>query len=171
MAVNENPVTSFPRVVEAQDSVTRPNNTTAYTAGDAISDNATTPTAAGYFALDVDGGGVTFTTFTLHKSDQDQTNCAITVLLFTVPPAFAGWEDNAASAITDAEMLNCRAAIPFTAAGWSSCGTGDIQTVALTVPLVCAAGVEVVYGIMIAQAAYEPGASEILTLTASGVKD
>ena len=174
MAANRNLVAGAPRIKEAQDSVTRPNNTTAYTAGDAMSDNATTATAAGAFTLDFEGlhqGGLTLLDFTMHKSDQDQANCDIFVLLFTTLPAVAGWEDNAASAITDAEMLECKGVVKFDADDWCNCGTGDVQTVPKPIGIVCASGTTTIYGIMIAGAAYEPGASEVFTLTAHAIQD
>ncbi len=174
MAANRNLVVAAPRIKEAQDSVTRPSDTTAYAAGDAMSDNATTATAAGAFALDFEGlhqGGLTLLDFTLHKSDQDQTNADIFLLIFDALPAFAGWEDNAASAITDAEMLNCKGVVKFDADDWCNCGTGDIQTVSKTIGVVCAASSTTLYGIMIAGAAYPPASGEVFTLTVHAIQD
>lgn len=160
----------IPRIVEAQDSVTRPaGNTTQYTEGDAISDNATTPTAAGYFALDLlaTQGSVRITDLTLHKSDHDVTTATFWLLLFTVPPAFAGWEDNVALAITDDEMKDCKAVITFPAASWANVITGDVQTVVPSTPIgiVTAAASSTIYGILVAGAAYTPADAEIFTLT------
>lgn len=175
MAENTTSIGRFPRTIEAQDSVTRPaGNTTQYAAGDAISDNATTPTAAGAFTLDLKhkvGGSILLTDFTLHKSDQDQTTADIAVLLFTTLPAFAGWEDNVASAITDAEMLECKGEVKFTAAGWVNVGTGDVQTVSKSIGIVLPAATSIIYGIMIAQAGYTPGDAEVFTLTVKGRQD
>lgn len=174
MAGNRNLVPERPRIKEAQDSVTRPANTTQYTAGDAISDNATTPTAAGYFALDFEGlqqGGLTLLDFTLHKSDQDQTSADIFLLLFTTAPAFAGWEDNAALAITDAEMQECKGVIKFDADDWANVITGDIQTVSKPIGIVAAASTSTIYGIMVAGAGYTPGSEEVFTLTVHAIQD
>lgn len=174
MAANTNSVGTTPRTVEAQDSVTRPNDTTQYAVGDAISNNATTPTADGYFALDFGGrlgGGLTLTDFVLHKSDQDQTGADIWVLLFTTAPAFAGWEDNAAVAITDAEMKECKGLVKFDADDWANVGTGDMQHVSKTIGIVPAADSRTIYGIMVAGGTYTPAANEAFTLTAKGVQD
>lgn len=174
MAENTNAVGVTPRTVEAQDSVTRPSDTTAYAAGDAISDNATTATAAGYFALDFKGrpgGGLMLTDFTLHKSDQDQTNADIWVHLFTTAPAFAGFEDNATLAITDAEWKEHKGSVKFDADDWANVGNGDTQTVSKTIGIVPASDSSTIYGIMSAGAAYTPGSGEIFTLTAKGVQD
>jgi hypothetical protein len=162
-----------PRVVEAQDSVTRPADTTQYAAGDAISDNATTPTAAGYFAFDVlaTQGSVQITDITLHKSDHDVTTATFWLLLFTVAPAFAGWEDNAQLAITDAEMKDCKAVVTFTAAGWANVVTGDIQTYTPSTPIgiVTASGTSTIYGILVAGDTYTPASGEIFTATLHAV--
>lgn len=170
MAANATKFGGFATILEAQDSVTRPaGNTTQYTAGDAISDNATTPTAAGYFALSFGapaGSGLLLTDFTLHKSDHDVTTADISVLLFTTAPAFAGWEDNAALAITDAEMLECKGVVNFTSAGWVNTILGDVQTVQASLGVVLAYTGTVLYGIMVAVGAYTPADAEVFTLTA-----
>lgn len=174
MAENTNSAGPHPRVSEAQDSVTRPNNTTAYAAGDAISDNATTATAAGAFTLDFKGGlgaGLTLTDFTLHKSDSDTTLATIHLLIFDALPAVAGWEDNAACAITDAEMKTCKGVVTFAAADWASMGTGDVQTVSKTIAVIPASDSSTLYGIMIAGAGYTPASGEIFTLTAHAIQD
>lgn len=177
MAGNASLVGPLPRTYEVQDTVTRPSgNTTQYTDGDAISDNATTPTAAGYFALDfktLSGGygSVLLTDFTLHKSDHDDTLAAIDVLLFTTAPAFAGWEDNAALAITDAEMQECKGVVRFTAADWTNVVTGDVQTVSKTIGIVFPANSTTLYGIMVAQDGYTPGDGEVFCLTAHAIQD
>ena len=176
MAANTNQVQRTPRVVEAQDSVTRPADTTQYTEGDAISDNATTATAAGAFTLDLlvqAGGSARITDITLHKSDHDVTTATFWLLLFTTLPAVAGWEDNAALAITDAEMLECKAVITFPAASFANVITGDVQTVTLNSPIgiVCASGSSTIYGILVAGAAYTPASGEVFTVTVKAVQD
>lgn len=172
MAAQTNSIVRFGRMFEAQDSVTRPADTTAYTAGDAVSDNATTPTAAGYFALDFKGqagGAFQLTDLTMHKSVANATNAAFDLLLFTTAPAFAGWEDNAAIAITDAEMLECKGVVRFVASGWTSVITGDIQTVTSQIVIVPTSASSTVYGILVASGAYTPTSGEILTITAHAV--
>lgn len=177
MAANTVKGGRFPRTYEVQDSVTRPaGNTTQYAAGDAISDNATTATAAGYFALDFktkgEGyGGLMLTDFTLHKSDQDQTAAAFALLLFTTAPAFAGFEDNVALGITDAEMEECKGVVRFAAAGWANVALGDIQTVSQDIGIVMGANSTIIYGILVAQDTYTPGDAEKFTLTVHAKQD
>lgn len=174
MAANTNLVLGFPRIVEAQDSVTRPADTTQYAAGDALSDNASTPTAAGYFTLDFagrTGGGYTIIDFTLHKSDADTTGADFDLLLFTTLPALAGFEDNAAIGITDAEFQECKGVVRFDADDWASVGTGNIQTVAKCIGIVPGASATAIYGILALAGTYTPASGEVFTLTAHAVQD
>lgn len=163
-----------PRIVEVQGSITRPADTTAYAAGDAISDNATTPTSGGYFSFTlsgINGGAFTLIDFTLHKSAQGSTNATFDLLLFTTLPDLAGFEDNAALGITDAEMKECKGVVRFAAADWANVGTGDIQTVTKCIGVVAGSSTMTIYGILTAQAAYTPGSAEVLTLTAHAIQD
>jgi hypothetical protein len=174
MTANASAILATPRIVEVQDSITRPGNTTAYTAGDAMSDNATEPTAEGYFEFDLPcrkGGGVTLIDFTLHKSAQGQTAAKFALLLFTTLPALAGFEDNAAVAITDVEMKECKGVVVFNADEWANVATGDVQTQAKCIGIVSAAASVKVYGILVAQDAYTPGNAEVYTLTAHAIQD
>jgi len=176
MAVRVNADVSRHAVKMAQDSVTRPANATQYAVGDALSDNATTPTAAGYFTLPLvrrKGGGGKIISATLHKSDDDVTTAAFDVLLFDTVPALAGFEDNAAIAITDAEMKTCQGVLRFTAAGWARHGTGDTQTVTPESPIgfVCVSTEMNLYGITALQGTYTPASAEVFTLTAFSVPD
>lgn len=174
MTVAVNLVPERPKIQEKQDSVTRPSDTTQYAAGDALSDNATTATAAGYFALTFDvipQGGIMLTDFTLHKSDVDATGADFDLLLFTTAPAFAGFEDNAAIAITDAEFQDCKGVVRFDADDWANVGTGNIQTVSKPIGIVFAAGSSTVYGILCLAGTYTPASAEVFTLTVKGVMD
>lgn len=174
MAANTNTLLNRPHTYEVQDSVTRPSDTTQYAVGDALSDNATTPTAAGYFALDFKtrlGGSVLFTDFTLHKSDADTTGADFDLLLFTAVPAFAGWEDNAAIAITDAEFQDCKGVVRFASSDWASVGTGNIQTVSKTIGIVFGSSSSTVYAIIALAGTYTPASAEVFTLTAHAIRD
>ncbi len=174
MAKNTTVCGEKPRVLEAQDSITRPSDTTQYTAGDGISDATTTATAAGYFTLDFgneNGGGMTLVDFTLHKSDHDVTTATFWLLLFDTVPALTGFDDNAALAITDAEMLNCKGSVIFAAADWINVITGDIQTVWKTMGYVPLSTDNKLYGILVAGDAYTPASAEVFTLTAHAVED
>ncbi len=175
MAANTNAVVrATPRAVMAQDSVTRPNDTTQYTEGDAISDNATTATAAGAFTLTFDtavGRALRTVDFVLHKSDHDVTTATFWLLIFDTLPAVAGWEDNAASAITDAEMLTCQGTVVFPKASWINVATGDVMTVSADIALIPTSASATFYGILIAGEAYTPAAQEVFSLTVKAIAE
>lgn len=168
MAANTTTVVGTPQLIELQGTITRPNDATQYTAGDAISDNATTPTAAGYFSWNFAsrmGGSVFITDALFHKSDTDLTTCSIGMMLFTTLPALAGFEDNGAIAITDAEMKECKGIIKWPDADWDTVITGDVCHVKPNIGLVLPAATTTVFGILFAIDAYTPSAQEILTVT------
>ena len=174
MAANTTTQARRSRIVEAQDSVTRPNDTTQYTAGDPISDNATTPTAAGYFVFDFAGqvgAGLRLLDFTAHKSTNATTGADFDLLLFTALPALAGFEDNAACAITDAEMQDCKGVVRFTNGAWTNVITGAVQTVSFERGVVLASTSSILYGILINASTYTPAASEVFTITAHAAQE
>ncbi len=173
MAANDNKANRPGRICEAQASVTRPTgNTTQYTEGDAISDNATTATAAGVFAFTfpgLAGSGGQFVDFVMHKDDHDVTTATFWLLLFDAIPAFTGFEDNVACGITDAEMLTCKGTVVFPKAGWVNVITGDVQTVQVRIGFVPVANT--IYGILVAGEAYTPADGEKFTITAHATQD
>lgn len=176
MTVYDTKVVTGPAHFMAQDSVVRPDNTTAYAAGDAISDNATTPTSAGAFALECarrPGGSGVISEVILLKDDDDVTNADFDLLLFHTLPAFAGWEDNAPLAITAEEMKDLVAAYTFAAASWVDVNTANVQVATLDHerPFVCAPSDTNLYGILVAGGAYTPAAEEEFTITIGGLRD
>ena len=174
MAGNVSTVVGQPRTYEAQDSITRLANTTQYADGDILSDHATVPTAGAYFTLDFktkQGGSVMLTDFTLHKSDLDETAADFDVLLFTTLPTLANLDDNAACAITDAEMQECKGVIRFVNGSWSNVAIGNFQAVQQTVGVVFASTDTILYGVVVVQGTYTPASGEIFTLTAKGIQD
>lgn len=174
MSVSGYTTRSSPSGVTARDYITRPNDTTAYAAGDAMSDNTTTPTAAGYFTFAFGGGtGQTtqLTDFYIHKSAQGSTNAAFALLLFTSLPALAGFEDNAALALTDTEMRDdCVGVVAIPAAGWNNVTTGDAQNVSQTITVTGTGEGVTLYGVLTAQGAYTPGANEVYTVAAKALR-
>lgn len=158
-------------VITASDTVTRPDNTTTYAAGDAISDNATEATSQGCFSLDIGrgaGGAVLLQTFTMHKSDQDSANCDMTLLIFSSLPDGSHFEDNAALAITDAEYAYLVGVVPLANGDWANVGNGNVQTVSKDILVELGVDTTYVWAIMSAQGAYDPAAEEAFTLIVAG---
>jgi hypothetical protein len=151
---------------------TRPADTTQYTAGDAVSDNATTPTVATFAlpSMAYSGFGGIIHGVVLHKSDQDQTGADFDIYFFDTQPAAAGWEDNAAIAITDAEWKRCVGFVSFVASTDArSVATGDIYCKTnLDIAYECVGG-DSLYVLFVARGTYTPGNAEVFTLNVGAV--
>lgn len=161
----------------AQVQFTRPSNTTQYTAGDAVSDDATTATIATFTLKGmaaISNGGGEIKTVLLHKTDQDLTGADFDVYLFRAAPSGANFEDNAAVALTDAEWQSCVNFVQFRASADSvSVNTGD---------LLARTNLNIHYGfggmttrdlyvVIVARGTYTPFAEEVFTLNISGEMD
>lgn len=158
---------------------TRPNNTTQYTAGDAVSDNATSATVASFTLSGMAtalGRGGRITNVTLHKSDQDLTGADFDIYLFDTAVAGTSFEDNAAHALTDAELQTCIGFVSLTAASHAVSGgmiTGDLYSRS---NLDWAYGFQgqtgtSLYVVVIARGTYTPAAQEVFTLRFGGEMD
>ena len=152
---------------------TRPADTTQYTAGDAVSDNATTPTAATFLLSGLStqtGSGGIIRSVSLYKSDQDLTTASFQVNFFDTQPAAAGWEDNAPIAITDAEWQRSIGMVQLlTGTHGFTAVTGDIYTRSgLDLPYQYVTGDSPIYVVLTAAAAYTPASGEAITLIVSG---
>jgi hypothetical protein len=151
---------------------TRLADTTQYTAGDAVSDNATTATAATFTltAMAAQGGlGGVIKSVTLHKSDQDQTGADFDIYFFDTQPVGTGYEDNVAIAITDAEWAKCVGFVALTATSDArSVGNGDLYNKTnLDLPYECVASS--LYFVIVARGTYTPADSEVFTLRVGGI--
>ncbi len=157
---------------------TRPSDTTQYSAGDSVSDNATTATAA-TFALHsmgaMSGMGGVIHSVTLHKTDQDATGADFDIYFFSGPVVGSGFEDNAAIAITDAEWQTCIGFVSLTATSNAvSVVTGDLYCKSnLDLPYQCGADTATVvaplYFVVVARGTYTPASGEVFTLTVGAV--
>lgn len=151
---------------------TRPNNTTQYTAADAVSDDATTATVATFTLKGVaptDAFGGKITGLTLHKSDHDLTAAAFDINFYDTAPAGANFEDNAEIALTDAENQKCIGFVELLAADGADMKTGDLWSKTnLDISYECAAGSTNLYVVVIARDTYTPAAQEVFTLRVAG---
>lgn len=149
-------------IFEVTDTITRPNDTTTYAAGEVIADDATTATTAGRFdfVIGAVGKSGSIVGATLHHSAAETLKFIGELWLFDT--AIVQDNDNAAFTPTDAEMQTLVGVIPFsvpfigTAAG-NSFYEGDLLR-----PLrfrVTAAETKL-YGWLVVRNAYVPIASE-----------
>ena len=152
---------------------TRPSNTTQYSVNDAVSDNATTPTAATFVLPSVSpaiGLGGLIKSVYLFKSDQDQTGADFNLYLFDTQPAAAGYEDNALIAITDAEWATCVGFVALVATSdAASVDVGDAyHKTNLDWPFECVAGSTSLYSVLVARGTYTPASAEVFTIRIGG---
>ncbi len=158
-----------------RDAITRPSNTTQYTAGDVISEVTTNDhlnfgSASDDNSKDTGRPGVgtmTINAATIWSSANQSTKPTFELWLFHTD--IANVADNAAFAPTDAEMLTKIAVIEFPASRWmvgtSTSGAGgnslcEIRNIDM--PVRCRRGR--VYGQLVDRSGYTPVADEIFTV-------
>lgn len=163
-------------IYRVSDSFIRPNNTTAYAANDGVSDDATTPSPLTFSECSVRegrGGYIQAAKIitSAYTAAGDPGSLAGEVWLFDTAPTPAGYNDNAATAITDAELLNLVGVIEFDLdngyPGTPTAGTGGnlvLHIDDLQLPFKCAIDDTDLYGIIIARNAYVPIAVEVFTV-------
>ena len=104
-------ITVTPRV-----TITRPDDTTQYTIGDAWSDSAGAPTVPSFVAARITAGSGLFTGMKAIDSAANATKLGIQVLLFDT--TFTALEDNAAMDMVDAETLRLVAIFEVATTDW-----------------------------------------------------
>lgn len=161
-----------------QASWTRPSDTTQYAAGDGVSDDTTSATAATFTLKNMGamaGMGGVIRAVTLHKTDQDQTGADFDIYFFKTQPAGTTYEDNAAIAITDAVFQTSVGFVALTAsADGRSVVTGDLYCKSnLDLPYECGEDTTTIvaplYFVVVARGTYTPASAEVFTLTVHAV--
>jgi hypothetical protein len=151
-----------------QATLTRPDNTTAYAAGDVIADKATEPSVASIVVGRVSGGGGIIRSAKVVGSANQATKADLEIWLFSVEPT--AMEDNAAFDPTDAELLKLVAILDMgstpTEGNVGSGADGNVvyQKGDLAVPFACAPSDQNLYWVLVVRNSYTPVAQEALTL-------
>lgn len=145
-------------------SFTRLSNTTQYAAGDAVSDDATTATAATFTLLGMGNSG-RINSVTLHKSDDDLTGADFDIYFFDTQPVGTGYEDNVAIAITDTEWQSCVGFVSFVGStDGRSVQNGNVYTKTnLDLPYQTLTNNNL-YFVIVARGTYTPASAEVVTL-------
>lgn len=142
---------------------TRPNNTTPYTAGDVVNEDAASGTnwTLENAAYREGGEGVITKAMVIDSSDQSALYPDFELFLFSVAPTADN--DNAAFSPTDAEMLNLIGVIDITN---SYAGSGNSVHISddIRLPFNCASGDANIYGVLVVRNAYVPTAQEVFKL-------
>lgn len=146
-------------------SKTRPNDTTAYAAGDVINESTSAGTTWTFAeVVRTPGGTGTIKRVFIDDSAYVATNLSCELFLSTA--AITADNDNATFTPTDAEMQTVVAVIPVSTAypGDLTSGAGGnslLSSAAVDIPFKCAAGSTTLYGVLVARNAYVPVGQEV----------
>lgn len=166
-------VGGYTTVVEA--SFTRPSNTTQYTAGDAVSDDTSSPTTLEFSSCArVDGGEGLVVSVRLVDSANQSTKGSFELWLFDTEPT--AMEDNAAFDPTDSECTNVVGIVEFTGTfiGDATAGSGGnivFQSDQLNFPFQCGDESTSLWGQVVVRNAYTPVSAEVFTILLDIVQD
>jgi hypothetical protein len=154
-------------IVEVSGSITRPSNTTAYTAGDVWANSTTAPTL-GEFTNVVKGGGGRGKIVEAVLIDSSNSTIPGEFELWVFDNTVTQFNDNSAIALTDLECLNVVTVIPFVTGYISNTlvdGAGNrvYITDSPDKEFVCQDGSTSLYFMIVVRNAYTPIASEKLT--------
>jgi hypothetical protein len=150
-------------------SFTRPADTTAYTAGDAVSDSTSAPSVITFKSVTREGF-CTIQQAILLDSAAQATKIDAELWLFDTAPTAVN--DNAAITFTDAELANLVGVIDFAVAnvktGLATAGAGgnavNVKT-GLNIPVRLPKLVNDLYGVLVVRNAYTPVSAEVFTIT------
>lgn len=149
-------------------TITRPDDTTAYTAGDAVADATSEPSVASIQVARANGGSGLIRDAQVVSSANQGTKADLEIWLFTAAPT--AMEDNAAVDPTDAEMATVVRVLDMGSsptegnAGSGADGNVIYQQTGLDIPFECASGAKALYWIPVVRNAYSPVAEETFTL-------
>jgi hypothetical protein len=164
-------VTSGGKTTIVEANFTRPSDTTAYAAGDQVCNSTTAPTIMTFSGCtSFEGGGGVIHAAALIDSVDAATGPEFDLLLFDTTATMAN--DNAACAVTDAEMLTFIGCISFLAADQKSVGANAVtQNRAVGLPFKCVANSTNLYGMLVARNAYTPASAEVFKVRLSILQD
>lgn len=152
----------------ASASYTRPADTTAYTAGDALSDSTSAPSVLTFKNAVRDGSAILEAAICM-DSVAAGTKPDLELWLFHTAPTPVN--DNAAFAISDAEILNLVAIVPFAVATFqASSNNCACQKTGLAIPVHGALRDKArktvdLYGMVVVRNAYTPASGEVFNFS------
>lgn len=162
--------------VRLVDTIVRPGNTTAYTAGDAVSDGTGNAHFTFEDALSKIGGSAEINKATIISSANQSTKLDAELWLFYEDPATVA--DNAAFVPTDAEMATVVGVIDFPVASWKDGhptagddGNALCQVVNLGLVFKGSETNKELYGQLVARNAYTPIGTENFTIILDVTRD
>lgn len=153
-------------LVTASTDITRPADTAAYAAGDALANSTSGPTASGFTLTGVGivSGGAGVITDMIITSSNPAGGLQGEIWIFD--SAVTAVNDNAAFAISDAEVKTLVAVVPFTLVA----GTNNAQAaVDVWKGYTCSGSANLRYLVRVA-VAYTPTSSEVITVRAKAIQ-
>ena len=160
---NPLPVAPYTAVIRVQTDVTRPADTAVYAAGDAISDSTATPTTGGFTftsAARKSGGSGIIIAATFSSANDPATR--LSGELFIFDQAVTAVNDNAAFAVSDAEIKTLAGVVPFSLFDAGNNGFCAVNNIAI--PFVCVGSANLRF-LLRARNAYTPASGEVITCT------
>ena len=168
-------LSAYGQTTVAEATLTRPNDTAVYAAGDVVSNSTGAPVVQPISVARENAGGGVIQSAVLVVSANQATKGDFEVWLFdTVPTAM---EDNAAFDPTAAEMANLVGVIDFGGAplvgnaGAGAAGNCVYTVDAPSLPYKCGAGTTNLWWVLVVRNAYTPTAVEVYTLRLGDLQD
>lgn len=158
----------------ASDAITRPANTTQYTAGDVVADATDNAFFTFTFAQRQGKVSGSFSTARIVSSANQSTKPTFELWLFRATPGTTA--DNATWDVSDAELLDCIGVISFAQADWKG-GTltagagGNAYCQATNIGIAFNAVDTSIYGILVERATYTPVSGETFTIELTITRD
>lgn len=162
-ATNPLPVVGTGYPVTVQTDVTRPADTTAYSAADALSDSTSAPVSGGFTftgAARVSGGSGIITDACFASSNDPATRLSGELWIFNT--AVTNINDNAAFAVSDSEIKTCVGVIPFTLFDAGNNGFAQVQGLSMMFKCSGSANLRFLYRV---RNSYTPANAEVITAT------
>lgn len=159
----------------AAGAVTRPADTNAYTAGDAISGSTTAGTLIQIPVARKQGASGIISSVQVVDSANQATKADLELWLFTGD--LATHNDNAAFAPTDAELTDRVGIVDLGSSpdvGLATAGAGGncaYQSTNVNLPFRCAGGERNLYGALVVRNAYTPVSGEVFTVILGVLQD
>lgn len=150
----------FPKTISVD--VTRPADTTAYAAGDAISNSTTAPTTGGFTltgAARKSGGSGIITDVCVMSSNDPATRLSGEIFFFN--QSVTNINDNAAFAVSDTEIKTCVGVVPFSL--FDAGNNGLAHLTGLNILFTCSGSADLRF-LLRARNAYTPASAEVITV-------
>lgn len=156
-------------------SITRPDNTTGYGDGDAVTDSTSAPSASQFELGRVNGGSGLILAVTIIDSVKG-TRPTTGFDLFLFDSAPTATNDNSAFALTDADAKNILPGTPIVLTESdhgvdSGANNAVLCRSDIVIPYKCASSSDLIYGLLVMRGTYTPAEEEVFTIRLGVAQD